>query len=397
MRTMFRQLSIRFETREQFREEFEANISRGGMFIATTDRFEMREVVDVEFDLSFCGESLRWQAEVVSQLGAELSGAGGIVGVAVQFLEASEEVRGRLAELTGIADAGPQTLESPPQRRRRRGSVRAAAEVVGYGGPTSAKAKDISDSGARVSIEGRPVPIGDPVELKILHPRTGEEIRVSGRVVRYVACQDGMYDMAVEFEDADEPTTCAKLGDLRAAAHARRLGGINGSIAALGVPNLIQMFTASSKEGTLTLVQQAREGRVLFQSRKLRHAEIGPIKGAKAVARMLEWTDGDFEFHPSILPGEPENPSVSMDSIMLQALHGVDELSRLDLSGVPPDAHLGVGHEPREELDKLEAAVLDCATLGSSVREVLDALPQFDSEIYGALLGLIDRGVVRTL
>ena len=33
-------------------------------------------------------------------------------------------------------------------------------------------------------------------------PRTGEEIRVSGRVVRYVACQDGMYDMAVEFEDA---------------------------------------------------------------------------------------------------------------------------------------------------------------------------------------------------
>ena len=27
---------------------------------------------------------------------------------------------------------------------------------------------------------------------------------------------------AVEFEDADEPTTCAKLGDLRAAAHARR-------------------------------------------------------------------------------------------------------------------------------------------------------------------------------
>ena len=394
---MFRQLSIRFETREQFQEEFEANISRGGMFIATTDRFELREVVDVEFDLSFCGKPLRWQAEVVSQLGAELSGAGGIAGVAVQFLEASEEVRGRLAELTGIADAGPQTLESPPQRRRRRGSVRAAAEVVGYGGPTSAKAKDISDSGARVSIEGRPVPIGDPVELKILHPRTGEEIRVSGRVVRYVACQDGMYDMAVEFEDADEPTTCAKLGDLRAAAHARRLGGINGSIAALGVPNLIQMFTASSKEGTLTLVQQAREGRVLFQSRKLRHAEIGPIKGAKAVARMLEWTDGDFEFHPSILPGEPEDPGVSMDSIMLQALNGVDELGRLDLSGVPPDAHLGVGHEPREELDKLEAAVLDCATLGSSVREVLDALPQLDSEIYGALLALIDRGIVRTL
>ena len=75
----------------------------------------------------------------------------------------------------------------------------------------------------------------------------------------------------------------------------------------------------------------------------------------------------------------------------------MDELGQLDLSSVPPDARLGVGHEPHEELDKLETAVLDWATLGTSVREVLDALPQFDSEIYTALLALIDRGIVRTL
>ena len=393
---MFRQLTMRFETREQFQEEFEANISRGGIFIPTIDDFEMGEVVDVELDLPFCGKSLTWQAEVVSQLGAELSGAGGVAGVAVQFLEASDELRGRLVELTGVPDVDPLTHKSRPRRRHRRASVRVATEVVGSGGPISAKAKDISSSGALVSIEGQPVPVGGHVDLKLLHPRTGEEVRVSGRVVRYVAREDGMYDMAVEFEYADEPATCAKLGDLRAAAHAHRLGGINGSIAALGVPNLVQMFTASSNQGTLTLIHQEREGRLLFQSGKLRHAEIGPIKGVKAVARMLDWTDGDFEFHPSILPGEPEGPSVSMDAIMLQALNHVDELGRLDLSGVPSDARLGVGHEPHEELDKLETAVLDWATLGTSVREVLDALPQFDSEIYAALLTLIDRGIVKT-
>lgn len=394
---MFRLLTIRFETREKFTEEFESNISRGGMFIPTVDSFELREVVDVEIDLAFCGSRFSCQAEVVTQLGAELSNAGGVAGVAVQFLEPSEQLRSRLVELTGMVDVDPQNLEARPHRRHRRGAARVATEVIGSSGPIPAKAKDISSSGVLVSIAGQPVPVGDNVDLKIVHPSTGEEVEVSGEVVRYVERGDGMYDMAVEFAELDEPATCAKLGDLRAAAHAHRLGGVNGSIAALGVPNLVQMFSTSSQQGTLMLVQDEREARLLFQDNELRYAEIGPIKGAKAVARMLEWQDGDFEFHPSILPGEPAEAPISIDAVMLQALTRMDELARLDLSGLSPGTRLGVGHEPHEELDKLETAVLDWAALGTRVREVLDALPQFDSEIYAALLSLIDRGLVRTL
>lgn len=394
---MFRQLKIRIESRETFEEEFEANISRGGIFVPTIDSFELREVVDVEIDLAFCDKRFSCQAEVVSQLGAELSSAGGVAGVAVQFLEPSDQLRTRLVELTGMADTDPQSLEERPHRRHRRGGARVATEVMGAAGPISAKAKDISSSGVLVSIEGQPVPVGENVELKIVHPSTGEEVEVSGAVVRYLAREDGMYDMAVEFEEPDEPVTSAKLGDLRAAAHAHRLGGVNGSISALGVPNLVQMFSTSSQEGTLSLIHNDREARLLFENNTLRHAEIGPIKGAKALARILEWKDGEFEFHPSILPGEPEGPSISVDAVMLEALTHIDELAALDLGGLVPETRLGVGHEPHEELDKLETAVLDWAALGTSVREVLDALPQFDSEIYAALVSLIDRGLVRSL
>ena len=92
---MFRQLPIKFETREDFMEEFEANISRGGIFIPTVDLFEVREVVDIEIDLAFCGKGVSAQAEVVSQLGAELNTAGGVAGVAVQFVETPDVLRGR--------------------------------------------------------------------------------------------------------------------------------------------------------------------------------------------------------------------------------------------------------------------------------------------------------------
>jgi Tfp pilus assembly protein PilZ len=396
---MFRQLTFQIDSPEQFQEEFESNISRGGIFIPTLECYELREVVDVLIHLAFCNEGLSCQAEVVSQLGEDLHGAGGVAGVAVQFLEPAETLRARLVELTGMPDADPEQLESHPQRRRRhrRSSVRVATEVLASDGPISATAKDISSSGVLVTIAGQPVPIGENVCLKIVHPTSGEEIEVSGAVMRYVERGDGMFDMAVEFEDPDEPATCAKLGDLRAAAHVQRLGGINGSIAAVGVMNLVQMFATSAQQGTLTLTRGEREGRLLFESNSLRHAMIGPVTGAKAVARMLEWKDGEFEFHPSILAGEPEGSALPVDAIMLQALTSVDELALLDLSELLLERLLGVGHEPHEELDKLETAVLDWATLGTSVRELLDALPQLDAEIYQALISMIDRGLVRTL
>ena len=395
---MFQQLTIRFESRDEFMEEFETNISRGGIFIPTVDEFEMREVVDVDIELAFCGGTFSAQAEVVSQLGAELNPAGGVAGVAVQFLESSEGLRARLVELTGMSDDDPESREAAGQRRRhRRGAARVATEVMSDGHSVTAQARDISESGVLVSALGEAIPIGDAVELNIVHPSTGEQVRVRGSVVRHVERPGGATDIAIEFEQPDEPETAARLDDLRAAAHTHRLGGITGSISALGVPNLLQMFPHSASEGTLVLTAGAVEGRLLFQAGNLRHAEIGSITGAKAVARMLEWKDGDFEFHPSIVPGEPDGPCVPMDSVMLQALHRVDELACLDTAALPREARLSTGGDPDdlEELEKLEGAVLDWATLGATVGELLDALPQFDAEIYEALIALIKRGVVQ--
>ena len=78
---MFRQLTFRIDSPEHFQEEFESNISRGGIFIPTLERYELREVVDVLIHLAFCNEGLACQAEVVSQLGEDLRGAGGVAGV----------------------------------------------------------------------------------------------------------------------------------------------------------------------------------------------------------------------------------------------------------------------------------------------------------------------------
>jgi hypothetical protein len=89
-----------------------------------------------------------------------------------------------------------------------------------------------------------------------------------------------------------------------------------------------------------------------------------------------------------------------MDSVMLQALHRMDELATLDTAALPREARLATGGDPADladlaDLEKLEGEVLDWATLGATVGELLDALPQFDAEIYEALIALIKRGAVQ--
>ena len=48
----------------------------------------------------------------------------------------------------------------------------------------------------------------------------------------------------------------------------------------------------------------------------------------------------------------------------------------------------------REDLSKVEAAVLDLARAGFTVRRILDFIPEPDSEIYRALESLSDRAAI---
>ncbi|HME69893.1 MAG TPA: PilZ domain-containing protein, partial [Myxococcota bacterium] len=89
-----RRLSVRFEDASAFREEFERNLSNGGLFVPSGEMFEQRELVEVELVLAFCGEKLRFPGEVVDWRPAELAPPGSEPGVAIQILEAARELRG---------------------------------------------------------------------------------------------------------------------------------------------------------------------------------------------------------------------------------------------------------------------------------------------------------------
>ena len=112
------QLHLVFEELDAFRAEFERNIAMGGAFIPTGDPLELRSFLEVVVELSFCGESVVLEAEVVHRISPERALNPGDAGVAVSFRKSAKEVqaifRGYLEETDAGSDSTDQwTLDEP--------------------------------------------------------------------------------------------------------------------------------------------------------------------------------------------------------------------------------------------------------------------------------------------
>jgi Tfp pilus assembly protein PilZ len=398
-----RRLVVRFATLEAFQSEYRRNIGNGGIFIETDEAFELREYVEVVLDLSWSDESVRLPGEIVN-LRRGLARAGGVPGVAVQFLEAADELRQRIGL---IAQLPPQATFHPTEERPRdersasRARARVGARIASDEGTVRGRTVDLSASGMLVSIKGTPTPVGSAVHVALVHPTTGAELAVSGRVVRHLREPGGTTALGVEFDAAGESAAIEEFVEsLHRADHARRLGAITGPIEVIGLPSLLQMFSSCAERGTLSVVRAAEEGAVGFESGTLRFARLGRARGVKAIARMFLWTEGSFEFHTYLDESEDPDPPALVYGVLMEAAQQVDEWNRADRRDLPPGVVLRPDRAriapDDDSLGKLEVAVLDLlAAEAAPLESLLDALPDFDAEILGAVRRLLEAGWVR--
>jgi hypothetical protein len=172
--------------------------------------------------------------------------------------------------------------------------------------------------------------------------------------------------------------------------------GISGRIEELGIANLIQMLGQSSPLGTLTATHGNEEATIAFEGGALRYALLGPLRGVKALARVLTWADGTFAFTRAVDAITDERPPIPLQSALLDAARQVDEATRaarldmkqrfeVDREAVARDGDLG----------KLEEAVVDLAAAGLTVRRMIDVIPDSDGAVQEAIRALLERGVLR--
>jgi len=434
-----RRLHLAFEDPKAFLAEYARNLARGGAMLSDPGDYEAREIVDVVLEAPFASAKLVLAAEVVHAAGGS---------VAVQFLDPTPELRERIepvrekaerlaakAKPAAAADDEPLAIEDdfaleddasfdldegaapggfestaladedPNERTYRARADRAPARVAAkVRGPTGkslrARTRDVSATGMLLSVEGEELPVGREVQVSIVHPTSGEQLTVPAKVVRHLEDEGVVGAVAVEIRSGALTEQVQRfVSDVQEADAQQRSAGIRGPLEELGGASLLQMFAALSKRGTLSISHGVEEGVVVFENGTLRLAQVGAVVGTKALARMLAWRDGFFEFRSHVDPVDSNESGVPMEGAILEALRILDEEQRNAGAALSPKARLEVERSKLAEsgppLGKTEQAVLELATAGFTVRRILDVIPENDAAIRTAIQALLERGLVR--
>ena len=152
---------------------------------------------------------------------------------------------------------------------------------------------------------------------------------------------------------------------------------IEGALAQLALPDLLQTLALARRTGRVTLRRGNERGEVELAEGRPVDARAGAVQGEKALFRLLDWAEGTFSFQPGPPPAET-GAGRGTDELLLEAARQTDECRRLvaalpeagtrwaqapgaALRAVPPLARevLGRLERPRstaELLDGVEAA-----------------------------------------
>lgn len=111
--------------------------------------------------------------------------------------------------------------------------------------------------------------------------------------------------------------------------------GMTGSLADMGIVDLVQTFELGRKTGALHLLdRRGRRGEVYFRDGRVVDAEVGERRGERAFYRLLDWNEGTFrlEFGPH---DRRDRIEVATQALVLEGMRRLDEWGRL-VEGLPP-------------------------------------------------------------
>jgi len=175
--------------------------------------------------------------------------------------------------------------------------------------------------------------------------------------------------------------------------------GLSGHTSHLAVADLIQLLSVNGKTGTLTLVAE-QSGRVQLREGRIVGATAGSASGRKALYRLVGWTDAEFRFEPQDDPDAADDLGPSVQRLVMDALVGLDDLSRLKQELPASSRPFAVSDGVRAlladpaALSPVEFAILREAREHASLDAMLERVDAPDVEIVRTVADLLDRGAI---
>ncbi len=231
-------------------------------------------------------------------------------------------------------------------------------------------------------------------KVKTSRIKEGDRILVGTSILKLVKAGAN----APELSDAQVKQNLEQVAAVQSQRQTKT--AMTGKIEEVPLPDLLQLFHTSKKNGVL-VVNNEQEARIYLRQGKVYYAvindnhDLGP---AKSFNRIITWEVGEFELRP------PDNQEFmteldeSTEHLLMDALRQLDELRRIAGQLPPMDQTLTLAVPMQPALRDLQPEELDVLQLvlnWGSLQGVFDNASQDDVVIATAVASLLQREYLR--
>ena len=177
---------------------------------------------------------------------------------------------------------------------------------------------------------------------------------------------------------------------------------MSGAIEEVPLPDLLQLFGTSKKNGVLVIRTEDDVGRIYLRKGNIYYAQINDIEEVpplKSLFRMLTWQKGLFDLDPPDERTHANDIDVSVQEVLMEGLRQLDEFEQI--RGELPDlngrlAMVSPLIPPLRDLKAEELDVLQLAHNYGHVETVLNKSLATDLETVRIVLKLLKASYLRS-
>ncbi|OGP15108.1 MAG: hypothetical protein A2054_03695 [Deltaproteobacteria bacterium GWA2_55_10] len=170
---------------------------------------------------------------------------------------------------------------------------------------------------------------------------------------------------------------------------------IEGRLSQMSLADLLQFLHLNRKEGELKVLSGDRTGSVFIKDGSIHNAVVEATEREKALFRMLQWTDGRFEFIPKAVT-TPKKIRASTGNLLMEGMRQIDELRSKEEQFPSPDSILKLKIDPATLPKGLQPIIYELVGLvraNSRVKDIVERSHSTDYEVYKAISSLVAKGV----
>jgi Inner membrane component of T3SS, cytoplasmic domain/Domain of unknown function (DUF4388) len=262
----------------------------------------------------------------------------------------------------------------------------------------------VSRKHAKIAVQGAKITIED------LGSTNGTF--VNGEKVRTARLKEGdriligtsILKLVMAGAESSQLSDAAVKHNLEVAAQAQaaktKTSSMSGKIEDIPLPDLLQLFHTSKKNGVL-VVTGAHEARIYLRQGRVYYAVIGgrhELGPQKSFNRIITWEEGDFELRPAESDEFMVELDHSTEALLMDALRLMDEYKRIARDLPAHDAQLVLCRpltKPLRELTPRELDILQLVYNHGSLQEMCDHSLIDDVEIAQGVLDLVRKDYIR--